>query len=316
MVIFLSSSPLTSALSSPLSSLLSPLYPLLSLLSSLLSFHTPQGDAGLDPQQEALICLKISDILSFAVLVQGVKIPQSRALEMTTDLTKIALKFSGPNITSAIACLAHIAGQITRSPVCLLELAEKCFSSIVAISKSTLTSTSSAALSVTHAQAARIQRCLVVLGSICEQSRKCSDLFQFSISNNIDNNKNNNIINNNNNNDNNDENENNDCDDDDDGQTTYCSGGPKSLGYGQNSRPVTDEETAVADLADIGKVTVRNLNGCCYSACHYALSIPIPHVQARAVQSLCGVFVGTYRTYPHLHTHIFFFAFFFLFILR
>ena len=297
----------------------------------LFTFHTPQGDAGLDPQQEALICLKISDILSFAVLVPEVKIPQSRALEMTIDLTKIALKFSGPNITSAIACLAHIAGQITRSPACLLELAEKCFSSIVAISKatstSTSTSTSSAALPVTHAQAARIQRCLVVLGSICEQSRKCSDLFQFTISNNNDNSGGSNDdknANRNNGNDNNEENNNddnnNDCDDDDDdddGQTTYCSGGAKakSLGFGQKSRPLTDEETAVADLADIGKVAVRNLNGCCYSACHYALSLPIPHVQARAVQSLCGVFVGMYRTYLHTqHTHtLHFILLFFIF---
>ena len=155
---------------------------------------------------------------------------------------------------------------------------------------------------VTHAQAARIQRCLVVLGSICEQSRKCSDLFQSPVSNN-DNSKNENDINNdkydNNNSNNNDNNDNvnndnniDDNDDDDDGQTTYSTGG-KTLGSGQKSRPLTDEETAVVDLADIGKVTVRNLNGCCYSACTYALSLPIPHVQARAVQSLCGVFVGT-----------------------
>ena len=271
----------------------------------------PKGDAGLDPQQEALICLKISDILSFAVLVQGVKIPQGRALEMITDLTKIALKFSGPNITSAIACLAHIAGQITRSPVSLLELAEKCFSSIVAIAKvtstSTSTSTSIAASPVTHAQAARIQRCLVVLGSICEQSKKCSDLFQFSISDDNNKNENRNMSNNNNDDDssNNDNN-----DDNDDGQTTYSSGS-KSLGYGQKSRAITDEETAVADLADIGKVTVRNLNGCCYSACHYALSLPIPHVQARAVQSLCGVFVGTYHTLIFFHILFYFEVLFF-----
>ena len=163
---------------------------------------------------------------------------------------------------------------------------------------------------VTHTQAARIQRCLVVLGSICEQSKKCSDLFQFSTTPTTNNNNNNNNNNDNkndnkdgnnssnkNDNDNNNDNNNNDDDDDDDddGQTTYStSTGGKTLGYGQKSRPLSDEETAVADLADIGKVTVRNLNGCCYSACTYALSLPIPHVQARAVQSLCGVFVGTY----------------------
>jgi hypothetical protein len=358
-------------------------FPTLILFSSSprsLSLHVPQGDAGLDPQQEALICLKISDILSFAVLVQNVHIPYLRALEITADLTKIALKFSGPNITSAIACIAHISGQITRSPVSLLELAEKCFSSIVAIAKTTSTSTSTSSsnvaitnqnknnnnkndkndsddndglkttkkktknnannndnnidfennkfennktgqgfyppvqvrtyVPVTHAQAARIQRCLVVLGSICEQSKKCSDLFQFSATNNSNSNRcnkndnkngNNSSKKNDNDNDNNYNDDNND--DDDDGQTTYStSTGVKTLGYGQKSRPITDEETAVADLADIGKVTVRNLNGCCYSACTYALSLPIPHVQARAVQSLCGVFVGTY-VYVYLYLY-------------
>jgi hypothetical protein len=317
------------------------------------------------------------------VLVQNVHIPHLRALEITADLTKIALKFSGPNITSAIACIAHISGQITRSPVSLLELAEKCFSSIVAIAKTTSTSTLIKTninqnknnnkynsddksddndslkttkkktknrttnnydnndnnnfddnksennktgqgfyppvqvrtyVPVTHAQAARIQRCLVVLGSICEQSKKCSDLFQYSVTDNNNKNRSNNSVskndrnsdkknsNKNNKSDNNNYNDsdidgNNDDDnnDDDDGQTTYTtSTGGKTLGYGQRSRPLSDEETAVADLGDIGKVTVRNLNGCCYSACTYALSLPIPHVQARAVQSLCGVFVGTY----------------------
>ena len=38
------------------------------------------------------------------------------------------------------------------------------------------------------------------------------------------------------------------------------------------------------------------MNGCTYAACTYALTINLPQVQSRAVQCLCGVFVG----YPRL----------------
>jgi hypothetical protein len=58
---------------------------------------------------------------------------------VAADLTSIALKFSGPNITAAISCLAHLAAYITHSPLALLRLADKCFSAIATVAKSVTT---------------------------------------------------------------------------------------------------------------------------------------------------------------------------------
>ena len=57
----------------------------------------------------------------------------------------------------------------------------------------------------------------------------------------------------------------------------------------------TDEETAKMEITEIKQLTANNMNGCTYAACMYALTIELPPVQARAVQSLCGVFIGCPR---------------------
>ena len=67
--------------------------------------------------------------------VQGVCLG-SRAAEVEIDLANISLKFSGPNITSAIGCLALLAAHVTHNPQALLNLAEKCFSAIASVAKS------------------------------------------------------------------------------------------------------------------------------------------------------------------------------------
>ena len=246
--------------------------------------------------EEALVCLKISEILSAATLVKGINLNKERTEEVIKDLSTIALKFSGSNITAAVSCLAHLTAQITHSPIALLNLAEKCFISILEIAK--ITSNDNIDLSspllartvrtvVTISQAARIQRCLVVLGSISEHSRKCNEVFEsatlfekndimkkekISGKNNFKNIEVNvknegkgtkgNIIRNNSD------------------VSTY-------LG--------TDEETATMDITDITRLTAMNMNGCTYAACMYALTIELAPVQARAVQSLCGVFIGCPR---------------------
>ena len=246
----------------------------------------------------------MSEILSAATLVDGIKILPERVDEIISDLSRIALKSNGQNTAAAISCLAHITAQITHSPKAILNLAQKCFSSISSIAKTTNYGFENgnknengnfqtgqnpaphvrARTVVTDIQAARVQRCLVVLGYICEKSRKCSEIFKSSQHQNIENSD-----------------DNDDNNGDNDGDNDSRNGGKnrgniKGNHPGSSSGPRTkflsEEETAVTYICDISTVTERNLNGCCYSASVFALSVPMPQVQARAVQCLCGVFVG------------------------
>ena len=237
----------------------------------------------------------MSEILSAATLVDGIKILPERVDEIIQDLSRIALKSNGQNTAAAIACLAHITAQITHSPKAILNLAQKCFSSISSIAKTTNYGFENgnknengnlhtgqnpaphvrARTVVTDIQAARVQRCLVVLGYICEKSRKCSEIFKSSQNQNIENSDNNGD-----NNDNYSRNRGN------------IKGNYPGSSSGPRTKFLSEEETAVTYICDISTVTECNLNGCCYSASVFALSIPMPQVQARAVQCLCGVFVG------------------------
>ena len=280
----------------------------LSLSLSISTYHVfilIKGDAGLSQTEEALVCLKVTEILTAATMVQGMSLSKERTEEVTKDLSLIALKFSGLNMTAAICCLAHFAEKISKSPLVLLNLAEKCFSSIVEIAK--IISNDQIDLSspplartvrtvVSVSQAARIQRCLVVLGSICEHSRKCQEVFKEAT-----------ILNNELNiekNQNKEKNKFNKI------EKISLKKSKKSLENIEitkineidlvddcdfNFFQKSNEETAKMEITEIKRLTANNMNGCTYAACMYALTIDLPPVQARAVQSLCGVFIGCPR---------------------
>jgi hypothetical protein len=155
-------------------------------LSTLLPYL--KGDLGLNSQQEALVCLKVCEIVTAATMVDSIHIGVNKANELSKDLTNIALKYAGPNITAAVNCLAHLAAHITHNATHLILLAEKCFSAIAIIAKTVpspgpassrpvtpvpgplgpVTSpigSLSTSLTISPQQAARVQRCLVVLGT-------------------------------------------------------------------------------------------------------------------------------------------------------
>lgn len=55
-------------------------------------------------------------------MVDSIHIGVERANEVSKDLTNIALKYAGPNITAAVNCLAHLAAHITHDATHLVLL--------------------------------------------------------------------------------------------------------------------------------------------------------------------------------------------------
>jgi hypothetical protein len=124
----------------------------------------------------------------------------SQAGDIAQDLTRISLKYGAANIIeAAIACLAQLCQYITHDPLPILSLAQKCFSTISTVASDinhhhisviaskngpspqsspessvfSLPGSSGRYTNVSSAQLARLQRCIVVLGYICEQTSQC-----------------------------------------------------------------------------------------------------------------------------------------------
>ena len=160
-------------------------------------------------------------------------------------------------------------------------------------------------VTATDAQVARVQRCLVVLGFICEHSRKCVDILrQGSLASSIGQNGGGGH---------------NDYHAPDQDPTAGKASGKKGKtrksqeqeqeeeqgqdasssssapGYGLATEGGDDEDAAATRLSDLPALTAHTLNGCCYAAVQFALAFASPQVQARAVQALCGVFIGCPR---------------------
>ena len=80
-----------------------------------------------------------------------------------------------PNRTHPTSVRIDAAEHVTKDPTPTLNLAEKCYTSIHEISKIEQSDTGI----VSPAQAGKIQRCLIVFGSICEHSRKFSTVNRY-----------------------------------------------------------------------------------------------------------------------------------------
>ena len=132
-----------------------------------------KGENGLNGQEEALICLKVTNILSSAVVIVGVSF-HTKNDELCNDLTNIALKYGGKSVDAAVSCLAKLCVYHLNDASALLSLANKCFHPIVIIAKTILST--SPAVPINEKQTAQLQRCLVVLGNVCLHSRKCHSL--------------------------------------------------------------------------------------------------------------------------------------------
>lgn len=133
-----------------------------------------KGENNVGYPNECRIALSIAEMITAASVIQGFSLG-SKLDELNGDLVQIAFRFSNPNIDAAIACMAAIAVNVSHDVSPLMKLGEKCFRSfqLVAIAYS-----KSKTLAKDHA--ARLQRCIIVLGFVCEHSRKCSGLFPAS----------------------------------------------------------------------------------------------------------------------------------------
>jgi hypothetical protein len=199
-----------------------------------------KGENGLNGQEEALICLKVTNILSSAVVIEGVSF-HTKNEELCNDLTNIALKYGGKSVDAAVSCLAKLCVHHLNDASAILSLANKCFHPIVIIAKAVLNTTPAAPIN--EKQIAQLQRCLVVLGNVCSHSRKCHSLLLKDMDNDKINNDN--------------------------------------------------LECATKDVRIFDKgLKPKCIYGMAYAAILFALKLPNISIQVRAIQALCGVFIG------------------------
>lgn len=123
----------------------------------------------------------------------------SQASDIAQDLTRISLKYGSANIIEgAISCLAQLCQYITHDPLPVHSLAQKCFRTIASMASeihfqqittprqpSSVNDSPDASFShqlpgsrglyttATPLQLGRLQRCIVILGFICEQTSLC-----------------------------------------------------------------------------------------------------------------------------------------------
>jgi hypothetical protein len=166
-----------------------------------------KGENGLSLQQDSVLCSHLIQIISTALTLSVPPVPseqinlcsifqeehlssvgsllpitpvsvwESRSDEIASDLTRIALNYPITTIQPAIECLAQLATHVSRSGDHLLSLAKKCFDSISDIARSMdiheVFGPGINRFEVSASQFARIQRSIIVLGYICEQTNKC-----------------------------------------------------------------------------------------------------------------------------------------------
>jgi hypothetical protein len=160
-----------------------------------------KGENGLSLQQDSILCYHLIQMLSITLeiplstssLQQDIEeeggsllgplavtqlgVWESRVDEISADLTRIALNYPVMTIQPAVECLSQLATHVCRHGHHILALAQKCFDSIFALARSFPLNDAFAPginkFDLSSSQISRIQRSIVVLGSICEQSNKC-----------------------------------------------------------------------------------------------------------------------------------------------
>ena len=171
-------------------------------------------------------------------------------------------------------------------------------------------------MTATDAQVARVQRCLVVLGFICEHSRKCVEVLrqgplfggsqnghhtsdQDQSASSVSGGKTWGISSEKGKRGRKRKSQGGDEEDQGQSQQEASSSSSSSSAAGPGLGSGEDEEAAATRLSDLPALTAHTLNGCCYAAVQFALAFASPQVQARAVQALCGVFIGCPRLMLH-----------------
>jgi hypothetical protein len=209
-------------------------------------------DSSYSREQNALITLKVTEILSHAALLDTSHFAFDLSA-VVSDLKRCALSQAGKNIKAAVHCLAVLAENVTHNAEPVYQLAETCFKGIKGIATAIPDATQ---LSAGHV--GNLQRLLIVFGYICECVRKCPKALR-DFSARMD---------------------------------------PSALSVSVRrlvTQPKADNTVALKDVSEVEALHPSILYGACYSAGVYALTVPVPAVQVRGAQALCGVFSGCPR---------------------
>ena len=292
------------------------LLPHLSALLPYLKTHS-----ALNLQQHSDVTLQVCRMLSAVAVIadsSGTLIHTISYAELSTDLTQIALTGNYSNVDAAVKCLAVLGAHVMRDVQPFMRLASKCFAAIRAMAISFTDysidpNTGKLNVAVSSVFCARVQRCLIVLGAICEHSILCteqlSDLARRQVQSSINTPVSTlptaivsvstpSTI---------------------DGSTLHTSSSAAtvftssiqragsqgslqsigSLGQLENlsatthkDRTAIEEAAANTTLLQLTTLGPATINGCVHAAAVFALTLPDESCEIRAVQALCRVYIG------------------------
>jgi hypothetical protein len=208
-------------------------------------------------EQNALIKLKVTEIITSTASIDSSAF-SFNLTELVSDLKKCALTLSGKNIRAAVNCLALLAENVTKDALPLFQLADTCFRGIRSIATAI---PDNSMLSAGHL--GNLQRCLIVFGYVCECAKLCAGAMETFV-----------------------------------GSFNQSSPELKNLTNAARSVYLSTQVNNTIAKRDISAVELLHpsaLQGSCYAAAIYALTVPHAVVQIRGAQALCGVFAGCPR---------------------
>lgn len=213
-----------------------------------------KGDSELSPAQNVAVCGYVMKILESVAVLEKSNLSFVNPDRIIEDLVTIAFTQSGKNISSSISCIASLIAYVTLDGVPFIKLAEKCFVSLTQTVQSLPTDPSK--IDQLHPQqSARLQRCLVIYGYLCEHSRKCKTILLKLPSN-------------------------------------YLKELEPDSTLFKKHLIALNERVAQMSFREVTGFDPRLFYGIGYSVVMYSLSLPDPAVQLRAIQCLCGIFAG------------------------
>jgi hypothetical protein len=202
------------------------------------------------------------------------------------DLTTIALKLNNTSVEKAICCFVDLVVNVTQDTTSLQALAQRCYSSILSIVKEFEARRYSGAImnqamvrilecSVNLIlKTARIERCLIILGYICEHSLRLDPIWSKELPHRPIGSKESPPI----------------------FERSYSSSSFCSTSSHLDLSKYSNEVVASMDILAIGDcIHGPVLCGICYAVSTYILDLQgeqYATLHIRAVQALCNVFIG------------------------
>eukprot|EP01038_Epipyxis_sp_PR26KG_P004076 gene4076-5822_t len=221
-------------------------------INSLLPYL--KGDSNLSPAQNSVISLKIIEMVSSAAVLDTFNLSRTLIQELISDLVTLSLNSSSRNISSSIRCLSILTSRITNDAAPLFLLAEKCFIAARSVISNIASPSNNSSTPMTPGQSAKLQRCLVVLGYICENIKEFTPQL-LQLTSTLENSSNSSL---------------------------------KSI----VNFPDADEKIVDYSIHQIDALHPLVVCGMCYVMVVSCLKFPCERVKMNAVQALCSIFTG------------------------